>query len=222
MKVFQYSSIGQRTVNQDYVLCKELPNDLGNLFVVCDGMGGYVAGDVAARIAAEIIYEQLSLGRSIDDAIVSANEGINEQKRTIGTEKMGCTIAACIIKGNKAHIFWCGDSRVYLIKEGKVEFVTKDHSMLEEIKKIRPLSDTDIKRYSHIITRGLMGEVTDVVDKIVISIAQNTRILICSDGFYKGLSEADIATIDVEGVVKDNGAFDDNYSIISISSIQDY
>lgn len=217
MKVFQYSGIGQRTVNQDYVLCKELPNDLGNLFVVCDGMGGYVAGDVAARIAAEIIYEQLSLGRSIDDAIVSANEGINEQKRTIGTEKMGCTIAACIINGNKAHIFWCGDSRVYLIKDGKVEFVTKDHSMLEEIKKIRPLSDTDIKRYSHIITRGLMGEVTDVVDKIVISIAQNTRILICSDGFYKGLSEADIATIDVEGVVKDNGAFDDNYSIISIT-----
>lgn len=222
MKVFQYSGIGQRSVNQDYVLCKELPNDLGNLFVVCDGMGGYVAGDVAARIAAEKVYEQLSLGRSIDDAIVSANEGINEQKRTIGTEKMGCTIAACIIKGSEAHIFWCGDSRVYLIKEGKVDFVTKDHSMLEEIRKVRPLTDTDIKRYSHIITRGLMGEVTDVVDKIVLPIAPNTRILICSDGFYKGVSGADLATIDVEKLVKDNESFDDNYSIVSISSSQDY
>ena len=222
MKVFQYSGIGQRAVNQDYVLSKELPNDLGNLFVVCDGMGGYVAGDVAARIAAEIIYEQLSLGRSIDDAIVSANEGINEQKRTIGTQKMGCTIAACIIKGNEAHIFWCGDSRVYLIKDGKVDFVTKDHSMLEEIKMIRPLTDTDIKRYSHIITRGLMGDLTDVVDKIVLPTSTNTRILICSDGFYKGIYETNIATIDVEDVVKGNEAFDDNYSVISISSIQDY
>lgn len=217
MKVFQYSGIGQRATNQDYVLCKELPNNLGNLFVVCDGMGGYMAGDIAARIACEEVYAQLSLGKSIDEAIVSANRHIDARKHEMETDKMGCTIAACLINGNEAQIFWCGDSRVYLIKDGKVVFVTKDHSMLEEIKKIRPLTDADVKRYSHIITRGLMGESTDVVDKIVLPIAPNTRILICSDGFYKGLSEADIATIDVKDVVMKNETFDDNYSVISVT-----
>lgn len=217
MKVFQYSGIGQRAVNQDCILCKELPKNLGNLFMVCDGIGGYVAGDEAARVAADEVYEQLSLGRSIDDAIKSANKRISVQKQLIGTDKMGCTIAACIVKDNETHIFWCGDSRVYIINDGTVTFVTKDHSMLEEIRRIRPLNDSDIKRYSHIITRGLMGELTDIVDKIVFPITPNTRILICTDGFYKGLREADIATIDVEEAVKDKEAFDDNYSVISIS-----
>lgn len=217
MEVFQYSGIGQRAANQDYVLCKELPNNLGNLFIVCDGMGGYVAGDVAARVACEEIFAQLSLGHSIDLAISSANSKINEQKQIIGTDKMGCTVAACLIKNNEVYIFWCGDSRVYLIKDGKVDFVTKDHSMLEEIKNVRPLTTSDIKRYSHIITRSLMGNETDVVDKIVLPLQDNTRILICSDGFHKELNEETIATIDVEEVVKDNDMYDDNYSVVSIS-----
>lgn len=216
MNVFQYSGIGLRAVNQDYVLCMELPNSLGTLFIVCDGMGGYVAGDIAARVACEEIYTQLSLGRSIDVAIASANARINEQKQIVCTDKMGSTVAACIMKDNEAHIFWCGDSRVYLIRDGKVDFVTKDHSMLEEIKKSRPIKPTDIKRYSHIITRSLMGNPSDVVDKIVLPLQKNTRILICSDGFHKGQCDEDIATINVENAVKDNGMYDDNYSVIDV------
>lgn len=217
MDVFQYSGIGLRAVNQDYLLCKELPNNLGNLFIVCDGMGGYVAGDIAARVACEEIYTQLSLGRSIDVAIASANAHINEQKQIVGTDKMGCTVAACIVKNNEAHIFWCGDSRVYLIRDGKVDFVTQDHSMLEEIKKTRPLKPSDIKRYSHIITRSLMGNVSDIVDKIVLPLQGNTRIMICSDGFHKRLSDEEIVNVDVEEAVKNNDTFDDNYSVININ-----
>lgn len=216
MEVFQYSGIGQRAANQDYVLCKELPNNLGNLFIVCDGMGGYVAGDVAARVACEEIFAQLSLGHSIDLAISSANSKINEQKQIVGTDKMGCTVAACLIKNNEAYIFWCGDSRVYLIKDGNVLFVTKDHSMLEDIKNARPLTPSDIKRYSHIITRSLMGNETDVVDKIVLPLQGDMRIMICSDGFHKELDDDIIATIDVEEAVKNNNMYEDNYSVIDI------
>lgn len=220
MKVFQYSGIGKRATNQDYVLCKELPNNLGNLFVVCDGMGGYTAGDIAAHIACEEVYAQLSLGKSIDEAIASANRHIDTQRLVLGVDKMGCTIAACIVRNKEAHIFWCGDSRVYLISDGRVDFVTTDHSMLEEIKSIRPLTSSDIKRYSHIITRSLMGSETDVVDKVILPLQENTRIVICSDGFHKRLSDDEIFNIDVEEVVKDNNAYDDNYSVVSIT-IQD-
>ena len=218
MEVFQYSGIGQRAVNQDCILCKELPNNLGNLFIVCDGMGGYDGGDIAARISCEEIYAQLSLGRSIDESIASANERINEQMQIVGTDKMGCTVAACLIRNNEIHIFWCGDSRVYIIRDGKVDFVTKDHSMLEEIKTIRPLTLSDITRYSHIITRSLMGNVTDIVDKIVLPLQGDMRIMICSDGFHKELDDDIIATIDVEEVVKDNEMFDDNYSVVNITT----
>ena len=220
MEVFQYSGIGQLATNQDYVLCKELPNNLGNLFVVCDGIGGYTAGDVAARIACEEVYAQLSLGKSIDEAIASANRHIDTKRLELGADKMGCTIAACMVRNNEAHIFWCGDSRIYLIRDGRVDFVTTDHSMIEEIKSIRPLTSSDIKRYSHIITRSLMGSETDMVDKAILPLIENTRIVICSDGFHKRLSDDEIVNIDVEEVVKDNNAYDDNYSVVSIT-VQD-
>lgn len=76
---------------------------------------------------------------------------------------MGSTVAAVFLNGLQASIFWAGDSRVYVFRDKHLLYQTEDHSLLNELSRIRELSLTK-KRYKHIITRSIMGNADDKVD----------------------------------------------------------
>ena len=198
----------KRTHNEDNFLI----NEEMNLFVVCDGMGGHVGGEFASAIAVNTIEEVLTtmefrpeeLELSADEssteiqrerlryAIRLAGKRIYEKAR-IETEfkGMGTTALALLVDEGNAFVAHVGDSRAYRIREGRIEQLTEDHSLVNEKIRAGLLTPEEAKNHKlkNIITRSL-GYMEDVeIDLQVCAVRRGDRFLLCSDGLY-GLVEA--------------------------------
>lgn len=216
MRVITYSNIGAREKNQDRIAHCVLPNE-GQLFIVADGMGGYDAGEEAAEVAIEAIIASLSAKPGdIFEAILEANTAIANKKKSLGIAEMGCTLAAVLLHESAISIFWAGDSRVYLIRDNRIVYETEDHSLVNEMKKIKRLTPAQIRKYEHIVRRSLMGNITDVVDTSEMEVHSGDEVLICSDGFHKEIPLPflleKLRTEDDFSI--DNEKFEDNHSLI--------
>ena len=185
MRLITYSNIGAREKNEDRFAHHELPNG-DKLFIVADGMGGYDAGDKAAECAISAIIASLSEDpESIPQAVASANKAIAEKRISMGVSEMGCTLAAVLLHQEIARVFWAGDSRVYIIRNNQIILETEDHSLINEMRRIKRLTPAQIRKYEHIVRRSLMGNSTDVVEIVEQPVIHGDEILICSDGFHK-------------------------------------
>lgn len=217
-QVIEYSNIGCRHQNQDVVLSKELGENKG-LYIVADGMGGYSDGDLAAKIAAEHISKNILNGDSIKTAVLKAN---NELHRTIferGVSKMGCCLVGVYICQNIGYVFWIGDSRLYLYRNGEQIFMTQDHTMIAEMEKHGKVSFAQRERYGHIVSRGFMGSPDDVVDEIELTLHPDDEIILCSDGLHKSMP-VDVLLEMIHSntleLKERNDDFDDNHSFIYV------
>lgn len=219
MKVFKYSNIGNRELNQDYLVSIKLGQD-SSLHLVADGMGGYDFGEIASKIVGDSYIYALSRNMSIEKATCEVSRNIRNEQNSLGVLKMGSTVAGVLIRGMDATIFWAGDSRVYLFRNKEQLFQTEDHSILNELKKKRKLSFEERERYGHIITRSIMGNEDDRVDTYNISLNKGDEFLICSDGLYNDCPVDYIVEsirdnrFDID---KQNDGFTDNHSLIYIS-----
>jgi len=191
----------KRSNNEDNYLI----NDEMQLFVVCDGMGGHVGGEFASAIAVNTVEEVLAsvdvrpadLGLADDDDPVElTRERLRYAIRLAGrrifekaTEEpeykgMGTTCLALLIDGGNAFIAHVGDSRGYVVRDGSIEQVTEDHSLVNEKIKAGLLTPEEARNHKlkNIITRSL-GYMEDVeVDIQVRAIRRNDRFVLCSDG----------------------------------------
>lgn len=200
----------KRTNNEDnYLINEEL-----NLFVVCDGMGGHAGGEFASAIAVNTVEEVLaSLETSPeieaareDGAIEVMRERIRYAIRLAGKrifEKakaepeyhgMGTTCLVLLVDGANAFLAHVGDSRGYLVRDGRIEQLTEDHSLVNE--KIRAgLLTPDQARHhklKNIITRSL-GYNEDVeIDIQVRAVRRGDRFLLCSDGLSNLVEPSDL------------------------------
>lgn len=219
MKVSTYTNTGNRKENQDFILCRQYAEDEG-LFIVADGMGGYEAGDVAAAVVAEAIAQKTETKHSIDEATCFANNVLNQRRILLGIKKMGCAIAGISINKTQGCIFWAGDVRVYLVRDGGAIFTTSDHSLVNDLLLVRKLTPKQIEKYGHILSRAIMGNPDDTVDKVQVELISGDQILICSDGFHK---ECDLPTMlnmgyhDWTKTKVMNDLFEDNHSAILIT-----
>lgn len=218
MRVFQYSNTGNRETNQDYVLSKDFGQGI-SLFLVADGIGGYEYGEIASQIVAEGYAKVLANGVSVEEATKAVSEMLQKEKYNLGIKKMGTTVAAILLKGKVATIFWSGDSRVYVFRSGQQIYQTKDHSLLNQLAEKRPLNFVEKKRYQHIITRSIMGSPDDSVDIHNLTLQDGDELLVCTDGIYNDCPvEYLIESIrnDAFDINKQNESFSDNHSIIYI------
>lgn len=218
MKLIQYSAKGRRANNEDYTICKQI-TDGKTLLLIADGMGGYECGEEAAKIVADSVCQSLSKDGeiSIESAINAANMELSAFKDCKGIDTCGCTLSGVLIKDNSAQVFWAGDARVYQFRKGKEIFHTEDHSLVNEMKKIRVLSPEQIERYENIVRRAIMGSADDVVEECEISLLPGDELLICSDGLYKDMPvEIAIMKLRSEGdsFAVSNSKFEDNHSLI--------
>lgn len=184
MEVISYSNIGRRDANEDYILTQELGQD-ASLHIVADGMGGYQGGEIAAELATTTIAEAIASGYSIGEAARKANQRIDTERKTLGMSKMGCTVAGVHISGDKAQVFWCGDSRVYLFRDGKEVFMTEDHSLLNEIKKKRRLTTDLVEKYGSVVVKAVMGDENDTFDIKELDVHDGDELIVCSDGLHR-------------------------------------
>ena len=218
MIIIEYTNIGRRAQNQDFVLSKEIGENKA-IYIVADGMGGYSDGDIAAKIAAEEIANHIAKGKTIPESVLDANAELSKTIRERGVSKMGCCFAGIEVDGYIGNIFWIGDCRVYLFRDGKQIFVTQDHTMIAEMEKHGKVTYSQRERYGHIVSRGFMGSPKDIADVSKLELKPGDEIVICSDGLHKSLPIdvlVDMINKDTFALKDRNDDFDDNHSFIYV------
>jgi len=179
----------------------------GLLLLVCDGMGGAAAGDVAAHLAAVSIKHELEIAgstvvrapdRSLEHAISQANRAIFNEAETHPAEKgMGTTCTAAIVSPEKIAIAQVGDSRAYLLRDANLRALTRDQTIAAELFGAGALDHQQVARspFRHILAQalGTKGHVEPVMTDV--DMREGDRLLLCSDGLHGPLPDADIAAI---------------------------
>lgn len=188
-----------RANNEDALLVGEGRDE--TLFVVADGIGGFEAGEVASRIAVDVLKE-LEPGASFEAAISEANRRILAAGR--GDERlsgMGTTVVAVRFGGTRdepvAQVAHVGDSRAYLLRGGSLRPVTEDHSLVAELVRSGDLTRDQAAEHpqKNLITRALGADEEVEVDTAVLPVEAGDRFLLCSDGLSDMIPETRIGEI---------------------------
>jgi PPM family protein phosphatase len=183
----------KRRRNEDAYVC-EPP-----LFAIADGMGGAQAGEVASRLAAAALKESgaKTLGgeQRISDLIQEANRRVYDRSSTDpNTSGMGTTITVALVENGNVAFGHVGDSRAYLIRHGRMEQVTEDHSLVNELMKSGKLSREEAEAHPQrsVITRALGTDPDVDADTFTIEAKTGDVFLLCSDGLTDMVGEREI------------------------------
>jgi protein phosphatase len=190
------SIAGQRPYQEDAVVTRTL-SDGRILAAVADGMGGHAAGEVASALALETLVAEMEEGTPLDEAFRVANRAVNAKSREPGKQGMGTTLVAMVLGGGEYRVANVGDSRAYLLTGSGIRQISEDHSYVAEAMK-RGQSEEEAlsSQWKNALTRsiGTDGDVT--VDMFgPFPVEPNTAVMLCSDGLYKSLSDADLRRV---------------------------
>lgn len=210
-----------RDKNEDSCLHCELDNGW-DLLIVADGMGGHNAGEVASKIAVKSIaghiQKNIRYGISyneaaelIKDAVLAANRDIYaESRNNIVYSGMGTTVTIAMVNKSTVLIGHVGDSRAYMLKDGKLKRITNDHSLVAEMVKSGTITELEAQNHpqKNIITRALGTSESVEVDIEAISIGDNDTIVLCTDGLSNMICDSKIEEIllnneDVQAAAKE-------------------
>lgn len=192
------SDVGRaRRLNEDYFGWSHVgaggDRKDGVLYVVADGVGGQAAGEVASRLAVETFLEAYRAHPSVDtvarlrQAMAEANRAVYESGRKDGR---ATTLVAAAVVGGALHVANVGDSRLYFVRGESVRQVTLDHSWVQEQVRAGLLSEEAAARHprGNVITRWL-GQPEVEPDTFVLPLEPEDRIVLCTDGLFKHVSE---------------------------------
>jgi protein phosphatase len=195
-----------REKNEDALLAN---SDIG-LFAVADGIGGHLAGEIASKLALKILAEALNAQSTVDPlpALLTATEQANRYVYSLAVEKeeyggMGTTLTACFIQG--ATLYWThvGDSRGYLVREGKISQFTRDHSLIWDYVregKITP-EEAETHPYRNVLSRAVGTEPTVLADSGKMPLQTGDLLVICTDGLTLHLADAEILQLVTDGTL---------------------
>jgi serine/threonine protein phosphatase PrpC len=169
------------------------------LFAVADGMGGAQAGEVASKLAAAAL-EDTDLGSAggeerVVALIQEANRRVYERSNADpAASGMGTTITVALVEGTRVTFGHVGDSRAYLLRDGVMEQLTEDHSLVNELMKSGKLSpeEAEVHPQRSVITRALGTDPDVDVDTFVIEAKEGDLFLICSDGLTTMVGDEEI------------------------------
>ena len=171
------------------------------LFCVCDGMGGHAAGEVASSIAVETIAKtapQSADAARLAAAVEAANAAVIEAALNgLGKPGMGCTATCAYIENDTLAIAHVGDSRAYLLHEGTLIRVTRDHSYVEELVDAGEITADEARVHPNrsVITRALGSDPAMYADHFTLHIEEGDRLILCSDGLSSMIPGSDIENI---------------------------
>lgn len=209
MKYSALSDIGQkREKNEDNwnIILDSGGNPVG--FVIADGMGGYLAGEEASRIAVEEISSMVmecveakdvpTMHEIINNRIEAINRQIMEfSSKHLGGMASGTTLSIGIVKDNNLYIAHIGDGRVYLIRDSKIRPITQDHTYVAELVKGGIISSDEALTHpdKNKVTRALGFSENYLPDFYHEPIKENDIFVFCTDGLYEHLSDEEILEI---------------------------
>ena len=180
----------QRTENQDRIARADTP--FGDLFVVADGMGGYQGGSEAAQATVDgfagylAAHPRMQLTEALQGAASSINADLQKRSAAAQQLRMGSTVVLCVVRGNRATHAHVGDSRAYLLREGRLQPLTRDHSFMERMVSHGILTPEQAKDHpdASVLTRALGqgAEVSLDIGELILRPADG--LLLCSDGLW--------------------------------------
>lgn len=165
---------------------------------VADGMGGHKAGEVASALAIEMVEEKLlkTSHVNISDVFTSANEKIinHASLHDKMCSGMGTTLSLGVLWQERLHIGHIGDSRIYLIRDGEIDLLTKDHSLVAELVEKGEIKPEQAENHPqrHIITRALGSDLQVLVDESETMILSQDILVFCTDGLTNLVNNQEI------------------------------
>ena len=171
------------------------------LYVVCDGMGGHAAGEVASEIAVNVIAERAprhpdaeALGQAVEEANLAI---IRAAREGAGREGMGTTCTAAMLENERLVIAQVGDSRAYLLHKGRLQQITRDHSLMTDLIEAGEITPEEARFHPQrsVITRALGSDPRTVPDLFELNAETGDRLLLCSDGLSGMVEDDEIESI---------------------------
>lgn len=190
------SDVGiRREINQDAYGAKELPQ--ATLLIVCDGMGGHAAGEVASSLGVATIINTFADAIPPETALRDAFIAANTEIYTTGHGSMGTTGVAAFFHGNSLHIANVGDSRAYLVREGQIAQISQDHSFVSDqvAAGLMTAEQARTSNVRNIITRALGYQPEVQVDIFALTLRPGDTVLLSSDGMHGLIEDNEIAEI---------------------------
>jgi serine/threonine protein phosphatase PrpC len=206
------SDFGKVRTNNEDALGSFIPSSRhqarshGYLFAVADGVGGMDLGEVASATAISVITEEFAGAQSgtmlislLPRLIQHANAAVHDRslESQYRGKKMATTLVACALRYDQAVVSHVGDSRCYLVRDGKARQVTQDHTLVNEQKKMGLITESEIKDSDarHVLIRSLGPEMFVSPDTTAISLQTGDVLVLCTDGLHDEMSETEIAQI---------------------------
>jgi serine/threonine protein phosphatase PrpC len=217
-----------RKMNEDaYLNCPE-----HGLWAVADGMGGHTAGDLASRtvvncLAALTPDVQLSvLVEAAENCLLDANRRLLDLAMRNAEHTIGSTVAVLLVRGRYAACLWAGDSRIYRLRGRRLEQLTQDHAVVEELVASGALARAAAAEHpeAHLITRAVGVDPRLDLDIDLYDVRANDLFILCSDGLYKELTERELKAVFATGPSGVAGALDlalahgahDNVTVVGV------
>lgn len=181
----------RRRNNEDAVLSR---NGDG-LWAVADGMGGHQAGEVASQAITGALSTLALRGPlsaqvdAVDDALATVNDQLRLHAHSQGSGiTIGSTVVAMVTQGDLAVVLWAGDSRLYRLRNGRLEQITRDHNPISDLLDSGAVSEAEaLAADTNVITRAVGGQPRLFLDVAVFDVCCGDSYLLCTDGLYREL-----------------------------------
>jgi len=208
----------EREINEDRYVVIDSP--AGQAWIVCDGMGGTLGGELAAQLAVDSMRRSLSATQvaepemALTAAIQEANRVIVLRRQNPAFSSMGTTVVGAMIKGDEITIAHAGDSRAYLVRAGEVQQLTIDHTYVQDLVDKGLISHEESMTHpqAHVLTKCLGAEPRLEMDRQTYWIWETSQeevkdyLVLCSDGLYSHVSDQEMGEIVVSATPQESCA----------------
>jgi serine/threonine protein phosphatase PrpC len=204
VKAFSLNEIGGRKNVEDAIMPKNHTNQHPELFIVCDGVGGSSFGEVASELATKSYYEIFE--KAVINTEADFKQTLNHaltlfQKRVLefveenpSASNTSTTLTLLTIQQGKAYAAWCGDSKIFQLRNGSPVFKSRDHSLVAELtaQGVITAAEAETHPQRNIITRSLNSHTkqTDVEIAILTDVQNEDWFLLCTDGLMEQFTES--------------------------------
>ncbi|MGN8274433.1 PP2C family protein-serine/threonine phosphatase [Pseudomonas sp. SMN5] len=188
-----------RQINED--ACLDLPEN--GLWVVADGMGGHAAGDYVSSLIVDSL-RNIAVGRSLDEYVAAlqtdllrVNAAVREETANRGVTMMGSTVVVLATRDLRGMCLWAGDSRLYRLRDGVLESISRDHSYVQDLQDSGLLSEAEARVHprANIVTRAIGVEAQLNLALVELLLVPGDSYLLCSDGLNKTVEDEEIREV---------------------------